>query len=824
MWNRNSKGRLEKKGAGMKLNNEKGGGTMNEADSKGNVRRIGRWMALVLVFMLAGSYRAQAAWTQYDTTTRTYSDTANWAGGIIDDVFSSSSTAWAQTNNVTGDWTLTNGLSITRNPASAAAGNVAFVGSGADRIFNLLGPVNYTGSSGWQGYDKVVQLGNYQAGQRLILNLGATNRTFNIVSAPSDPFRGRGFIINGPVTGSGGLIKRGDGELFFGGTNVSTFTGALDIRQGGIFLADQVKLATTNILLYSSLDNPTNPAAVTRGTIESSSRSVASGLTPTSYRIATNTVLTSKGGALYFNGSTAATTAERLKAVVAQGGLTLFDMNAKASQSQSITVDTLTRSCTPVWFALSTNETTYGTNNFGTGAGNLQFTIGNFDASWLSGDILPFALIGNGPHYTDSVAAYTFASYDQAGAYVKPASQTLLASLATASASDNALITPGMDVSVTNGMTVDMNSLWIASTNSVAYVGTNTAKSGMIRLASGAVVGAPTNKRTDLYVSLNMSGKTGYVYSICQNNQFSLFGDITNATTMVFFSQGALYSSGMGKIYVVGNNFWTGPTIIAQGLVMFATALPSTNSLVRVDGGAYCDFRNVARIIGSLAGDGLVGTGSLTVGYDNTSTTFGGGIINYTGVAAVFNKVGTGTLTFGGTNYYSGTTTLSGGGLLVDGGVMGTGGVVSVQSGTLLGGAGRIERVVTVESNGTLTAAALASAGTLTLSTNLNLKSGAILDVTINATNQYDQIVVQGVPNLNSDSGVGSTLNVHVTGPVHAGQKFTIIDNQSDSLVSGHFNPLAISAAGFTIDYAGGAGNNDVVLTVLTTGTTVMIQ
>ncbi len=87
--------------------------------------------------------------------------------------------------------------------------------------------------------------------------------------------------------------------------------------------------------------------------------------------------------------------------------------------------------------------------------------------------------------------------------------------------------------------------------------------------------------------------------------------------------------------------------------------------------GAAFDLAGLAANFGSLASvtpnaGGLVTNSSgtaatLTVGSDNTSTTFGGSLIKGGGALAL-TKVGTGTMTLTGTNTMTGALTLTGGG------------------------------------------------------------------------------------------------------------------------------------------------------------------
>src|SRR5207253_1408311 len=114
-----------------------------------------------------------------------------------------------------------------------------------------------------------------------------------------------------------------------------------------------------------------------------------------------------------------------------------------------------------------------------------------------------------------------------------------------------------------------------------------------------------------------------------------------------------------------GNNSYSGPTVVNSSLLtaQSSTALGNNSAVVlaNVSGVQLNLSSNVS--IGSLAGGGSNGgnvslSNTLTVGGDNTSTTFSGQI---SGFGAGLTKVGSGTLILAGSNSYGGTTTISAG-------------------------------------------------------------------------------------------------------------------------------------------------------------------
>jgi autotransporter-associated beta strand protein len=777
----------------------------------------------VLAGVIFGVSTARAAWQTYDATTQDYTNTANWVGGVIDDVFSSSSTAWAQTINVTANRTLSNGLSITRNPATTADGNVVFQGSGADRTFTLGGNLSFTGN----GVNaKLVQLGVDAVGSRLILDLGAAGRTFNVASQWNDE-AGRiyGFVVFGPVTGSGGLTKTGDGTLALWGTNTHTFTGPLRIQRGDLFLTDKVQLATTNVSLRNTLNNFTGvPTAAYVSTLQSSSRNVG-GYGYTANRLAPATTLTMDGGLfrMHQSANTSEISQEQVSNLVLENGLAEIDAYTRTASGKtaSFTIDNLSRpNNAPMAFSANQDYTDYGTNAFGTGAGQYKVSIGNYSPSWSKGGILPFAVIGNQETWAYGDNIHAPAAYDEAGGYVKGATLTARANLAAGLPGENVKITPAADdTSVGSGVTVTNNALLIVASASVALGASGNA--GTVKLTSGQLVNSPAgNYRVNANTKFDMDGQQGYVFSR-RLSGFEMLGGITNASGVTF----ACGSDG-GYIYLGEVAGWTGPTTIAAGTVQMGpdTALPS-NSRVNIASGALLDGSWAMPTFGSLAGAGALKIkNGQYIGADNTDSEFSGQIHERASSASFLTKQGTGRLTLSGQGYYTGATTVSGGGLVMNGSLSASANAVTVQNNAYFGGTGTIARAVTVESGGRLTGGLTNSVGTLNIASNLNLKAGAILDVQLAGGGVCDAIVVGGAVDLNSDSGAGSTLQLSAVGTLKGGETYTIV-RAGSPIVNTFANGASLTAGGYrlTVNYAGGTGN-DIVLSVLPKGTMISIR
>lgn len=126
------------------------------------------------------------------------------------------------------------------------------------------------------------------------------------------------------------------------------------------------------------------------------------------------------------------------------------------------------------------------------------------------------------------------------------------------------------------------------------------------------------------------------------------------------------------------NNTYTGSTTVADGVLRYgaANAVPVGSAVSVLEGGMLDITLGGASVtVGSLAGNsatqgGLVyhgattGTNTLTVGADNTSTSYGGVIANAAGSTLNLVKAGSGTFTVGGENTYNGSTTVQDGRLV----------------------------------------------------------------------------------------------------------------------------------------------------------------
>ena len=139
----------------------------------------------------------------------------------------------------------------------------------------------------------------------------------------------------------------------------------------------------------------------------------------------------------------------------------------------------------------------------------------------------------------------------------------------------------------------------------------------------------------------------------------------------------SLNVAGGGLLTINNSNSFTGGTTISGGTIQLGNPNGLVNSTVSVgvDLGLIFSPGNTAPTIGGLRGDGYIslsdGTNpvTLTVGGNNESTTYSGGMFDAGGLT----KVGSGLLVLAEPNFYGGGTTIGGGTLQV-----GLGGSISL--------------------------------------------------------------------------------------------------------------------------------------------------
>ncbi len=303
-----------------------------------------------------------------------------------------------------------------------------------------------------------------------------------------------------------------------------------------------------------------------------------------------------------------------------------------------------------------------------------------------------------------------------------------------------------------------------------SYTGATVINAGTLRLgvATGVTSSSAVTVATGAVFDLNNLSPTigslaGAGSVTLGSGTLTAGGDNTTTTfSGVISGSGGLTKNGSGTFTLSGANTYNGATTINAGTLKLgvATGIPSSSALsVSVASGATFNLNNFDATIGSLAGAGGVtlGSGTLSAGGDNSSSTFSG-IISGSGG---FTKNGIGIFTLSGTNTFSGTANINGGVIVVQnsaalggtagGSVVASGAELRIGSGTSIGA-----EPMTLSGSGASSAGALrVISGTASWSGGVTLASSA----TIGA--DAGQLTLGGTINLGANTltftGAGTT-------------------------------------------------------------------
>ena len=250
---------------------------------------------------------------------------------------------------------------------------------------------------------------------------------------------------------------------------------------------------------------------------------------------------------------------------------------------------------------------------------------------------------------------------------------------------------------------------------------------------------------------------------------------------------GGLTKTGAGTLTLSGNSTYSGSTTVNAGTLQAGAANAfSLFSSFTVVSGATLDLAGFNQRIGSLAGAGnvMLGSGILTTGNDNTTTTFSGTISGTGGLT----KTGAGALTLLGSSSYSGATALNAGALIVNGSIASS--AVTVNSGATLAGTGTVG-ATTVLSGGTF--APGNSPGTMIVQGNLAFQSGALYLVQVNPSAASSTNVTSG-----GSATLAGTVQAAFASGSYAARTYTIL-SAAGGLNGTTFNTLITSnlPAGF---------------------------
>ncbi|MEO7099133.1 MAG: autotransporter-associated beta strand repeat-containing protein [Luteolibacter sp.] len=400
--------------------------------------------------------------------------------------------------------------------------------------------------------------------------------------------------FSGVITGTGGLTKSGSGILTLGGN--STFSGNTAIQGGGITLTSATALGGT-----------AGTVSLTSGAVLSLENNISVGTKALSLTGSG----TSNGGALVNNSGTNSWS----------GNVTLAGASTVTSNSGSLTLS---------------------------GAANLGGSLLTINGS--AGITLSGVVSGT------SAASST--------ALTKSGTGTLVLSGAN---------TYSGVTNVSSGILQIDNTAALGATGSGHGTVIASGATLLLQPVSGLAIG-----NEFLTLDGSGSGGIGALRSQSGDNGWSgpviLAGDSTLQvdTGSILTLSGSISESGGtrsltkiggGVLTLSGSASNTGPLLVQNGTLQIgASQRLGDTSLVNVSSGATFDLDDNDETIGSLVGAGSVtlgsdvdaGGGDLTVGGDNSSSTFSGII---SGLGSIV-KIGAGTQTLSGSSTYTGVTTV----------------------------------------------------------------------------------------------------------------------------------------------------------------------
>jgi autotransporter-associated beta strand protein len=488
--------------------------------------------------------------------------------------------------------------------------------------------------------------------------------------------------VSGVVSGAGTVAKTGTGTLFLNGAN--TYTGATTISNGVVQLGNATGLGATNggttVVSGATLD--LNGQAVGAEALSLA----GTGVGGNGALINSSASASSLSGAVTLTGdSTVGTT----------GNMTLSGAVGGAFSLTKIGAATLTLSASNAYSGgtvINAGAVMAGNNNsFGTGA----ITINGGGIGSTNSRTIANNLVAGGDFFMGGSTTTYGGGFDLGGA-------TRTVTFSNTATFNGVIANGGLTISA-GGLGTDIT---LAASNT--YTGVTTINGGDVILSgAGALSGSSAvnitasagNARFDISgitadsttigslaaassanATVNLGGKTLIAGG---DNTSTTFGGVISNT-------GSFVKTGTGTMTLTRASTYTGATVISNGELALTGAgdLASASALNLAGATARFDISgktaagetnaSLAGVAGSIVN---LGSNNLTVGGDNTSTTFAG-ILTNTGS---LTKTGTGTMTLSGANTFSGGSTLSAGVLRVNStGALGTGALTQVDGASTL--------------------------------------------------------------------------------------------------------------------------------------------
>ncbi len=438
-------------------------------------------------------------------------------------------------------------------------------------------------------------------------------------------FAGAGNIAVARITtGTGAVVVNSTGTVTYNGTtNANTYTGLTTVNSGTLVLS---KSAGTDAIGTGGLQVSGGTARLTAGN-----------------QINDTATVTVNSGTFDVNGQT-----ETIKALAGTGGtvaigaLGTLAINGSTSTSYA---GALTGTSTS-----SLNKSGTGTLTL-TGAssgmsGAVNLSAGSIKASGTATNILgtgTVAVTGTGNLQLEGGATLTNAmslnSTGSGSGAVQNLSGTNTLSGAVTLAGSSRLQSDAGTLALTNTVALGANTLTVGGSGNTSAAGVISGTGNLVKSDSG---------------TLTLSGGSA--------NTFSGTTTVNDGTLNLNKTAGvnALATAAV----TVGDGI--GGASSANLVLLASNQIADTTAVTLNSDGRLAVNNTFTESIASIAGTGLVDlstSGYLTIGADNSSSTFAGSI---TGTGTL-EKAGTGLLTFNSTISYAGTLTLSGGTLRLNG-------------------------------------------------------------------------------------------------------------------------------------------------------------
>lgn len=484
--------------------------------------------------------------------------------------------------------------------------------------FTIHGTTNYTGLT-------TINAGTLSiAANNTLGPLSGTGGALNINSNTVAVNNYRDTTFAGSIQGAGTFVKQGEGILTLSGTTPGSFTGITQIQDGTI-------QAGNTTALYSNSAYQLGP----NGTLDLNNNSNIIGSLAGDGGLVTlgSGTLTAGTAGTTFSGSITGTGGLIL---AGSSSLTLSGINSYSGTTQLQGTTSL----------ISKAKNSFSPNSDVTLGSNTSLVLGQYDNTIGS-------LTGSGKVDMTGGGTLTLADSNSPAAFTGQLTGT------------GGLIKQGTGTFTLSGTSNNYSGPTQVQGGTLASGATNSFSSSspmVISPFATLLLNSNSNKIGPLSGAGTVSLGTG-----------TLTTNMTEATTFagnITGTTGGLTLTGTSALTLSGTNSYTGLTDLTfPGATLAAGATNSfaPASTVSMSTGSNLYLNNFDNTIGALSGTGgnvVLGTGVLTTGGNNASTTFGGVISGRGGIV----KEGSGNFTITGPNTYTGTTVIADGTLTsVDG-------------------------------------------------------------------------------------------------------------------------------------------------------------